>query len=162
HAAATYSIPGQRLCPLPPGVDSDCGESRRAFRQLRPLPASAGEQRFCRFRGVSAHLRDVLIIDPSVGLLYAHAERCVRFPTEVSLNQGVIAVTAVYALWRTQIVLTLQLNTRDLLDDVDELVHGHSLARTQIDRLFDVRVHNQPDTLDAVVDKHKASHLLAA
>jgi hypothetical protein len=40
----------------------------------------------------------ILIVDPRVGFFQPLAERRVRFPTQISLNEHVVAVAAIHAL----------------------------------------------------------------
>ena len=84
--------------------------------------------RFVNDASLAAFPRHVLVVDPPVGLLHAHPERRVRFPSEIFLDQRIVAVPAVHSLWGAQIVFSLQLNSRNRFRDVHQLIDGHCFA----------------------------------
>src|SRR3712207_7874957 len=61
----------------------------------------------------------------------------------------------------TTLFRSLELDARDVLDDVDELVDRDHLAAAEVDRLEDVRAHDRLRAVHAVVDVHEAPRLLA-
>src|SRR5580658_2479346 len=94
-----------------------------------PPHSSRGRHRSLHAGCIS--MRPILIVNPGVGLLEAHSKRNSRFPIEIFLDQGVIAVSSVDAPRSRQIVPAHQFDPRDLLDDVDELIDGDGLTRSK-------------------------------
>ena len=129
---------------------------RRAVFTYRTMPAS-------RTTPASPLSRAMYwSIDPAVGFLESRSQRRARLPMQILLDQGVVAVAAVDAFGRAQIVIALQLDSRDFLDHVHELVDGDRFARTQVDRLQDVGVHDLLNAVGAIVDVHEAARLISA
>ena len=102
-----------------------------------------------------------LLLDPTIGRRDALLQRNRRLPAEVGLDLGVVTVAARHAARRVELVVPLQLDARDLLGDVHQLVDGHQFARSQIDRLVDLRIDDLADAFDAVVDVHERTRLRA-
>src|SRR5262249_43673465 len=103
----------------------------------------------------------VLIVDPTVGLFEPRAQRGVRLPAEVLLDERVVAVASVHALGSAQIVVSFKPDAGKALRQVHQLIDGDGLARTEVDGFQDFRLQDQPDALDAVVDEHEAAGLIA-
>jgi hypothetical protein len=110
---------------------------------------------------LAALARDHLVVDPPVGLLHADPQLGVRLPAEHALDQCVVGVAAIDPLRRVQLVGPLQLDPGDLLHDVHQLVDGHQLAAPDVDRLHVVAVGQHLGALQAVVDVHERTGLLA-
>ena len=104
---------------------------------------------------------DHLVVDPSVGLLHAVAEPGRGFPTEHFLDERVVGVAAVHALRGLQVVGALELDAGDVLDDVDELVDGDELAAADVDGFDEIAVGEHLRALEAVVDVHERTGLVA-
>ena len=81
---------------------------------------------------------------------------------KIFLDERVVAVPPVHALRRAQIVIALQLDSRDVLGDVHELIDRYGFARAQVDRLQDFGVHDPLNAFRAVVDEHEAARLDSA
>src|SRR5450631_2288202 len=77
--------------------------------------------------------RGVLLADPGIGGGHACPQRRPGLPAEDVLDEGVVAVPAGHALWRTEVIRTGQADPGDLLDDRDQLVDRDELARTEVD-----------------------------
>src|SRR5262245_51973632 len=63
---------------------------------------------FSNYARLAAFASQKLIVNPTVGLFQAIAQRRVRLPPQVFLDEGVVAVAAVHAFWRAQIVIALE------------------------------------------------------
>lgn len=96
-----------------------------------------------------------LAVNPTVGFLDPHLELRVRFPSKNRLDQRVVRVPAVAPLGRVQLLGSLELDAGDLLDDVNQLVDRHQLARCDVDRLCEVAVRRHLGPLWVVVDVHE-------
>ena len=57
---------------------------------------------------------------------------------KVLLDQGVVAVAAIHAFGRAQVVIALQLDAGDIFHDIDELVDGDRFAGAEVDGLENV------------------------
>ena len=57
-------------------------------------------------------------------------------------------------------MVTLELDSGDALDDIDELIDGDQLVATEIDRLAEITVHNSLSAFEAIVDVHEAPRLI--
>src|SRR5712671_2330096 len=108
-----------------------------------------------------ASLGNHLIMNPAVGALQAVAQAGGRFPLVNLLNEAVVAVAAVHAFWRGEIVAALQFHPGDALDDVDELIDTHQFATTKIQRIRAVTFHDHLRSLHAVIDPHEAARLMS-
>src|SRR4051794_13701084 len=102
-----------------------------------------------------------LVEDPSVGLLQAVTQRGRWLPPVAALHDRVVAVAATNALRRVELVLALDGDPGDLLDDVDHLVDGDELAGTQVDGVEIRPRGDHADALQAVIDVHETTGLLA-
>src|SRR6185295_10540862 len=89
---------------------------------------------------VGRAIGQIFFANPGVGLGHAVTQTDRRFPAQVFLDLGVVAVAAVHALGSAQVVGPLQLDAGDVLGDVDQLVDRHELTRAQIDRFQNVAV----------------------
>src|SRR5882724_840569 len=112
-------------------------------------------------RASMAVLLDVSLVNPGVGLLHAVAQGRAGRPPEEPLDPRVVAVATVDPLGRAEVVFPPESGARDLFDKVVKAVDRHQLVAAQIQRLVDVAVHDQVDTLDAVVDPHETPGLAA-
>jgi hypothetical protein len=65
------------------------------YLRFLPLARHFGFAHNASFTALS---REILIMDPRVGFLQPLAERGIRFPMQVTLNERVVAVAAVHAL----------------------------------------------------------------
>src|SRR5258708_21963787 len=110
---------------------------------------------------IAAFASEILVVDPAVGFLKSGAERSVGFPVKQLLNSRVVGVASVYALWRAQVIFALQLDARNFFHDVHQLVHGHGFAGAKIDRIENPGVHDEIDSLHAIVNVHEAPGLFA-
>ena len=108
---------------------------------------------------LSSFAGKVLIVDPAIGPFEASAQRGVRLPMQILPDEGVVAVAAIDALRRAEIVVALQFDACKFLGEINELVDRDGLARTQIDGLHDFRVHHEVDALQAVIDIHETAGL---
>src|SRR5688500_14796797 len=100
-------------------------------------------------------------VDPAVRFFHPVAQRNRRRPTELALDQRVIAIAAADALRRIELVPALELDARDLLHDVDESIDRHQLVASQIERVGDVACHDRVRAKEAIVDVHEAARLFA-
>src|SRR3974390_702430 len=103
----------------------------------------------------------ILVVNPTISLFHARAKRRAGFPMQQFLDQGIVTVPAVDALRRAEIVMAFELDAGNLFSNVDELVDGNRLARTKVDGVENIRLHNQVDPFQAIVDVHEAAGLLA-
>ncbi len=101
------------------------------------------------------------IFDPGVGLGEAVAELDGGFPVELFADQGVVAVAAVDAFGRVEIVVALELDAGDLFNDVDELVDGDEFVGAEVEGFADVALGDHLSAFGAVVDVHEGAGLLA-
>src|SRR5690348_15565720 len=69
-----------------------------------------------------------LIVDPGVGLFHAVAELDLGCPVELLLDEGVVAVAAVYAFGSAEIVGPLEFDTGNVLHDIHKTIDGHDLV----------------------------------
>ncbi len=83
-----------------------------------------------------------------------------RLPTQALLDQCVVAAPSAHALWGGEVIAAIQLDARDLLDDVDQLVDRDQLTAAEIDRRDDVARHDRLGSEHAVVDVGEAARLL--
>src|SRR5437867_4410985 len=107
-------------------------------------------------------LGHVLVVNPGVGLPQPLGQRDARLPSKELADPCVVGIPTVDSLRRAEIVLPLELQARNLLHDVHELVDGDELARTQIDGLLDLARRDRSSALDAIVDVHERAGLLTA
>src|ERR1043166_3721359 len=102
-----------------------------------------------------------LVVDPRVGFFQAIAQTDVRFPVQIFFDQRVVAVAAVHALGRLEIVPALELDAGDGFDDVDEAVDRDDFAAAEVDRFEDVAVEDLLRAFQAIRDVHEAAGLIA-
>ena len=103
-------------------------------RQLRP-------------RGLRVVLGRELVVDPAVRFLHTFAQSCIRRPAQVLADLRVVAVPTRDATRRIELVPPVELNPREVLGYVHELVYRHQLRTAEVDRLQDVRVRDGLDAL---------------
>src|SRR5262245_6007929 len=89
------------------------------------------------------------------------AERRRGRPSEQLPDQGVVAVAAADALRGIATVDAAQLDSRNLFDDVHELIDRHRFIASEIERFVDVALHDAERALDTIVDVHEAPALPA-
>ncbi len=97
--------------------------------------------------GFASLTSQILIVNPSVGLLETRAERGVGLPVEIALDQRVVAIAAVHAFGSVQVVLARQLDAGDVFDDVYETIDGDRFAGAKVDGLQNVGAEDQIDSL---------------
>src|SRR5439155_18811583 len=112
-------------------------------------------------RASMAVLLDVSVVNPGVGLLHAVAQGRAGRPPQEPLDPRVVAVATVDPLGRAEVVFPPEPGAPDLLDKVVKAVDRYQLVAAQVQRLVDITVHDQVDTLDAVVDPHETPGLSA-
>src|SRR5207253_2663596 len=88
------------------------------------------------------------LVDPAVRLLEPGLERGRRLPAEPLEDERVVAVAAADSLRSRAVVVPLQLDARDLLDDVDEAVDRHQLRAAEVDRLAHLARDQPEDPVD--------------
>lgn len=66
-----------------------------------------------------------LLLDPAERLLHSVVELGGWSPSELILDQGVVAISAVYTFGCVQLVRTIEFDIRDFFHDVDEAVDRH-------------------------------------
>src|SRR5215471_9685404 len=137
-------------CSLDRKVSDEC-EKRR----------SAADGGFTYDSRVAPLLRQILIVNPAIGLFQPCPQRSVWLPVQVLLNEGVVAVAAVYTFGSGQIVVALQFDPGKLFRQVNELIDGNRLAGAEIYRFENLRVQDHVDALDAIVDEHEAAGLIS-
>src|SRR5436190_5330181 len=103
-----------------------------------------------------AHLR----LYPLVGLLQAGAQRRLRAPGKLLVDEAVVRVAAAYA-GRSRHVADLDALAGDRDHGAGELVDGHHFIRADIDRPLEARAHQPAHALDAFVDIEKRARLPA-
>src|SRR5882762_8006674 len=140
-----------RLPAMSPTVGLSCASPMRRESVIRPSDEHAAA-------GVG---NDHLVVNPPVGLLETVAQRDRRRPSELLLDQRVVAAAAAHTLGRVEIVPAPELRAGDAFDDVDELIDRHELVAADVDRIADVAVHEGASAVDAVVDVHETSRLLS-
>ena len=77
------------------------------------------------------------------------------------MDQLVVAASSPHPFGCSQIILPLQFDPGDSLRNVHQLVDRNHFRTAQIERVADVALHDFGRPLDAVVDVHEASRLLA-
>ena len=100
-------------------------------------------QLFVQFLGV--RLRRTLyhfIMNPAISAFESIAQLYRRFPAENFLDQRVIAVAAVHAFRRIEIVIPLQFHPGDIFHDVDQLIDRNEFAAAEVERLDEIAVHD--------------------
>src|SRR5688572_11872539 len=103
-----------------------------------------------------------LVLDPAVGDFKAVAQLRVRLPAEDLVDQRVVAVAAVDALGRVEVVAAFELDAADVLGDVDELVDRDAFGAAEVDRVVPgLALGDYVDALEAVGDVHERAGLLA-
>ena len=105
--------------------------------------------------------RNHFIMNPAISAFESVAQTCGRFPVENLLDQRVVAVAAVHAFGRGEIVTAFQFHPGDLFHDVDQLIDRDQLAAAEIERLDEIAVHDHLRSLHAIVDLHEAARLMA-
>src|SRR5215472_2893281 len=76
------------------------------------------------------------------------------------LDQCVIAVAAIHALWRFEIVRAFKFDSGDALNDVHKAVDGHNLVAAEVKRFNDIAGENRLGSLQAIIDIHEAAGLM--
>ena len=71
------------------------------------------------------------------------------------MDQGVVAVASINSFWGIQVIFSFQLDAGNILYNIHQLIDADRLALSEIDRFKNIGVHNQPNSFQAVVDKHK-------
>ena len=129
-------------------------------RRLSSADNLCGNQNsFRRFHAPIAFCH--LIINPGVGFFHAIAQPRVRLPSQIFLDQRIVAVAAVDTLWRLQIIGALELNTGNVLDDIDQPVDGDNLTAAQIERFEDIAVQDGLRPFEAIINIHETAGLKA-
>src|SRR3954468_10514200 len=103
--------------------------------------------------------RGHLLVDPAVGLFHAVPEADRRRPSELFLDERVLAAAPAHAFWRAQVVTPLQFHAGDLFDDVDQLVDRDELVAADVNRFADLARQQRTGAVEAVVDVHEAAGL---
>src|SRR5947209_5515972 len=75
-------------------------------------------------RGARSHL----VVDPGVGLLEPVVQADTRLPAETPENHSVVAGPTAHSHGSVKVIATENLDTGDLLNDVNKLVDRHKLA----------------------------------
>lgn len=105
---------------------------------------------------------DHFVVNPAVGHFEPVAQLGARFPAEDLLDEGIVAVAPIDAFRGAQVVVALQLNARDIFNDIHELIDGHAFSRSEVDGImprFTVRDH--VDAFEAIGDVHEGAGLIA-
>src|ERR687897_3298590 len=100
-------------------------------------------------------------MDPGVRLLEAFVEADLRLPSEVSLDERIVAGSAPHSLRGVELVPAAKPHAGDLLHDCHKLVDGQEVGTADVDWLGDVALHQELGAIDAIVDEHEAARLLA-
>src|SRR3989440_7581860 len=110
-------------------------------------------------------LRQALVVkpapDPGIRVCEAIIEPSPWLPIQHLTQTAIIAISAPDALRLGDIVLLLEVLSRDPADEVDQLVDRHEMLRSQVDRLPVVGVHDPGQPLDAVPNVAETARLLA-
>jgi prepilin-type N-terminal cleavage/methylation domain-containing protein/prepilin-type processing-associated H-X9-DG protein len=77
------------------------------------------------------------------------------------LDLRVVAVAAVDAFWRIELVVALEFDAGDVFDDVDELVDGNEFAGPDVQRFGDVARGQLLCAVEAIIDIHEGAGLFA-
>jgi hypothetical protein len=75
------------------------------------------------------------------------------------LHFRVVAVTAINAYRRVELVNTSKLYAGDLLDDIHQFVYADQLAAAQVDGFMNVALKNHSRAFQTIIDVHKAAAL---
>src|SRR5215471_3104443 len=105
--------------------------------------------------------RGYLIVNPAIRTLQTITQTRRWFPSKNFLNQGVVAVAAVHAFRRGRVVIPFQLQTGDVLDNIDELINRDELTAAKIQRFCIIAVHDYLRASYAIVDPLKAAGLFS-
>src|ERR1700742_2743577 len=120
------------------------------------LPGGCGEWFACE-HVLSEHL----LFNPGVGFFHAFAKLDGGLPVELFENFSVVAVAAVDAFGRAEIVGALEPDAGDLFNDVHELVDGDEFAGAEVEGLADVAFGDPPGAVGTIVDIHEGARLFA-
>src|SRR5262245_40990534 len=93
-----------------------------------------------------------LVVDPSIGLPHAVHQRNRGGPTELLPDERIVAATTAHSSRSVEIVATLQPDSGDALDDVDQLIDADELVAADVDGFPDGARHERPRAGHAVVD----------
>ena len=101
-----------------------------------------------------------LVVDPGVGFFHAGAQSSVRFPPKIFLDEGIVAVSAIDAFGRLQIIASFELDAGNLLNDVNQTVYGHEFVAAEVDWFEDIAVHDRLCAFETIIDVHETSGLM--
>ena len=82
-------------------------------------------------------------------------------PSQTLLDQCIVTVPPVNSLGRTEIVVSFELNSRDLFHNVHQLIDRNQLVTAKIKRILDITIQNHLSSLQAVINIHEAASLIA-
>src|SRR5581483_1535861 len=102
-----------------------------------------------------------LIVNPAVGLLHSVPEFRGGFPAKKLFDERIVAVAAFDSLGRTQVVTPLELDSRDVLHHVDQLVDRNQLAAAKVERFENIARQDRLRPMNAVIDIHETARLMA-
>ena len=84
-----------------------------------------------------------------------------RLPPNRAFDQRVVAAAAANSLRSIEVVVAFDPDPGDLLGEIHKPVYGYHLAASDVKRMGDVAVHEGACTVEAVVNEHEATRLLA-
>src|SRR5271168_2748485 len=113
------------------------------------------------YEGPTFGTRFGLLIYPPISFFHSIRKLCRRGPMKDFADNVIIAVTATHSQRGVAFIDSLQTYTRDIFDNVDELVDADHFIAANVQRLDEVGLHQPLGALKAVVDIHEASGLLA-
>ncbi len=99
-------------------------------------------------------------LDPGVSFRKTVMKANRRRPAKLLFDQGIVAVSTVDALRRTEIVVTLELDAGEAFSQINELIDCHQFIRTKIQWLENITRGNHLGAFRTVVDIHERAGLL--
>ena len=84
-----------------------------------------------------------------------------KAPTQSCFDQRVVAAAAANSLRSIEVLVAFDPDPGDLLGEIHKPVYGYHLGASDVKRMCDVAVHECACTVEAVVNEHEATRLLA-
>ena len=102
-----------------------------------------------------------LVVNPAISFFHAVAQPGVWRPAEQLLDFSVVAVAAINAFGRLQIIASFELDAGNLLNDVNQTVYGHEFVAAEVDWFEDIAVHDRLCAFETIIDVHETAGLMA-
>src|SRR5215211_7115503 len=102
-----------------------------------------------------------LVVDPPVGFFEPVTQTNGRLPAEVTFDQRIVAVAPVDSFWGFQVVVSFELESGNVLDDVHQPIDRNYFAAAEIDRFDDLATQDGLTAVYAIIDIHEAPGLFA-